>query len=95
MIKNENEVKTELLLLKEIQPKVRAISKFGDNNRKAIESQIKVLESHLSGGNPQRTADHFEEVSDYVYDSARSAVDWINGDQPSLVTGNWDELVEE
>lgn len=75
--------------LRDLKPKVRHYSHFGDNNWEQIEAQIAVLE-----GTP---VSHYLGASIEVHGAAQDAKDWMNGepleDAEDLV-GVWSTLIQ-
>lgn len=90
------EVLAEIKRLKEMQPNVRAMSMFGDDNRAAIDAQIAVLEGNLGEdavydaySNPDNDDDR------HLLDNALEARRWLDGDsEDGLPSEGWKELVE-
>ena len=82
----KEQIKKEIIKLKEIMPKVPPISFFGDDNRSRIAAEIRVLEEGMDED------DIFDEfpVSDDdrefgcpaagIQDSARDARQWLDGE---------------
>ena len=98
-------VTEQIAALREIKPKVRERSAFGDNHHDSIDAQIEVLEKNLT----ERMIDDrsvFEDEDSYddededrwktnVRESAYDARHWLDGvyeDYPDLI-GAWKELV--
>ena len=79
-MKTQEQIKKEIEALKTVQPNVRPITFFGDDNFAAIDAQIQVLEEDMDEDDiwdewPE------EEQDQYVRDSARHAVDWVNDEE--------------
>jgi hypothetical protein len=92
------QVAAEIAKLKEIQPKVRETSLFGDNNRDAIDAQINVLERRISN---DAIYDMYGEDSDdfaqNVLDSAVEARDYLDGHvvDDEIPSVSWATLIQE
>lgn len=84
------QINQEIKTLKEMKPKVRRKTSFGDDNHEAIEAQIMVLEM---GYDESIVYDAWGD-DDYVLYLAMQAIDWRDhgGDLPSE---GWQSLVEE
>jgi hypothetical protein len=99
--KTPEEIKAEIVALREVHDKVRRRSYFGTDNRACIDAQIVVLEEDLDEDEIDErfmfdeTSDDFEEGDREIYHAAQDARAWIEGtgDEPSLVAG-WKELVQ-
>lgn len=88
MMKTKEEIKTMVEKLKELKPKVRQTSVFGDNHHDAIDAQIRVLEEHMSDDGIEREFAVIEEdengdetygVAQNVYDAADMIFQWRDG----------------
>lgn len=92
--KTEAEIIAEIQKLKDIRPKVRPTSFFGDNNLAGVDAMIRVLEERMDEdkvygvfeGDPDN--EEYESDIDLV-NTALDAVRWMKGehDTPSLVDG--------
>jgi len=97
-LKTAEEIAAEITLLKELLPKVRHKSTFGDDHREAIKAQIAVLESRMNMDAIERdwgddTADEYEQN---VHESACEAHDWYTGllaASEGKPSDNWASLV--
>jgi hypothetical protein len=82
-------IQDQLTKLKEMKPKVRHFSMFGDDNQAAIEAQIQVIEKDMTED------DIYDEYESY-YDihSALEARQWLDGDSEYVtLTENWEGLI--
>lgn len=76
------QIATEVARLKAVQPRVPEYSLFGDDNRAAIDAQIKVLEDGMSldGIYEAFGEDNVErEFSQNTLDCAITTHDWMDG----------------
>jgi hypothetical protein len=85
---SEKEIAVEIKRLKDLLPKIRPFTAFGDDNRKALRVQITVLEKQLDE----------EDVYSQGWDSdtesnAYEAVKWLEGDSEELLSNSWKDLV--
>lgn len=89
------QIQKEIEALKEIKPKVRRLSLFGDNHHAAIDAQIAVLEDGLD---EDVIYDEFGGV-DNVRSAALDALSWLSGEwdvddyESSGPAESWQELV--
>jgi len=91
-----DEVREELAKLEAIKDRVRAYSGFGDNNRAAIRADIYVLKEHLRGHPPD--VDNLESIYEYgshEFNSARSTLEWIEGEEEMSPSKGWADLVDD
>ena len=89
----KQEIEQEIADLKEIKPRVRRTSMFGDNHHDAIDAQVTVLSERLTDDEIDERAEE-DDWADNVRDEAVSAAAWMRGeyeDYPSLVDA-WKEL---
>ena len=91
-------ITAEIGALKDLLPRVRHKSMFGDDHREAIKAQLAVLESRMNMDAIESAwgDDTAEEYAHNVYESATEAHDWYTG----LLSGiegkpsdNWASLV--
>ncbi len=82
------QVQQEIAALREIKPKVRRRTFFGDDNHAAIDVQIDVLEDGLD----EDTIYAEWGEADHLLTSALEALAWRNGDCEAP-SGEWSELV--
>jgi hypothetical protein len=89
------EIELEITTLKEMKPKVRRSSAFGDDHHAAIDAQIDVLQNNHSEdwiwGQADEPAD--SGYVDNVRDSALDAARWRSGDEDTKPSEGWKELV--
>ena len=78
-MKTKDEIKSEIAKLREIKPKVIRKSRFGDDNWKALEAQIRVLEEGLNEEQIWSVWPDDKEDG-YARDSALEAMEWMNGE---------------
>ena len=83
------QVQAEIKKLKEMKPKVRHHTAFGDDNHVAIEAQIRVMEQGLSSG---QIYDRW--MDDNLIMSAMDALGWMEGSVGSP-SEDWSPLVQE
>jgi hypothetical protein len=88
------QIKKEADKLKEMKPKIKQFSFFGDDNHEQIEAQIRVLREALD---EDEIEDLWSADDNYnVNEAARNAYDWMNGtnsDIKSLVD-DWSSLIQ-
>ncbi len=95
-MRTEKEIKDQIAALKKIKPTVLRRSFFGDDHHAAIDAQIETLQNKYS----YRTIDNRNgaEWEENEADSARSACDWMGGedleDGPTPAD-TWKELVRK
>ena len=79
--------------LKEMRPKIRHYSVFGDDNRAAVAAQINVLENDLD---TDQIADEYDcaDESEYIYESAIQAREWLDGEVEENLVDDWNILVK-
>ena len=85
------QVQQEIAALKEIKPRVRRYTFFGDDNHDAIDAQIETLEQ----GYDEDDLDREWEEDEHIYQSAREALDWKNGYAETGLADSWSSLVVE
>jgi hypothetical protein len=86
--KTEEEIDAEVAALREMKPRVRRFSMFGDDHHKAIDLQIEVLEERMD---EDQIDDLFE--GDDENSHAREAVQWMAGETENAPSVDWKELV--
>lgn len=99
-------IKAQIAALRELKPKVRHSSGFGNDHHAAIDAQIEVLEDNLSQTEiNDRTA--FEDDDDYddaeelgkwkmnVNEGATAAREWLDGELEDAedIVGTWEDLL--
>jgi hypothetical protein len=94
-LKTTDEIQSEVAKLRDLLPRVRRRSAFGDDNREAIQAQIDVLTGLMDldavdAAWGDSTAD---EYSDSLHQNAIDAFDWYSGlsDEPAPSEG-WQVL---
>ena len=75
------QIAAEVEHLRDVQRRVPPHSAFGDNNREAIDAQIKVLEDRMSHDDVHLCFGAPSESSEYALESALQAHDWMTGEQ--------------
>lgn len=82
------QIGAEITALKEIKPTVRRFNFFDDDNHRAIEVQISVLENNYSSnliyGNWRD--------NDFLVNAALEARDWLDGNSSEPPSVGWKEL---
>jgi hypothetical protein len=95
----EDEVKTEIARLKEMKPKVRRKTAFGDDNWEKIDAQIRVLEESMDEDEIYAawSDDNDPEHNQDLIHNALDARQWMEGDvdEPELPSKGWENLVQE
>ena len=86
----QQQIDAEIKALQEIVPQVPPYSFFGESNRAAIGSQIRVLQENMSGDS---IYDRYED-RDYILDAAQTARDWLDGDGDDSLVADWLNLVK-
>jgi len=82
-MRTQEEIQAEINALKEIKPRVRKYTAFGDNNHTKIDAQIRVLEKVMS---QDAIWEHWdgEDDSETLLE-AEAAYAWMHGESESLV----------
>lgn len=86
-MKDRKEIETEIATLREMKPRIRRASFFGDDHHAAVDAQIDVLQNNR---NEDWVWD--QASADNVRDAACEAVRWRDGDGDKPSDG-WKELV--
>ncbi len=76
------QIAAEIALLQAVHPKVPTHSFFGDDNRAAIDAQIRVLQERMSLDEVHHTFGELTADGDFsqnTLDGALTAHDWLNG----------------
>lgn len=76
------QIELEIVRLKAVHPQVPTHSFFGDDNRAAIDAQIRVLEEGMSLDEVHEAFGELTEEGDFsqnTLDCALTAHDWLNG----------------
>jgi len=87
------EIIAEAKILETIKLKVPSPGKFGGDNHAAIDAQIQVLEELMDINDIDEKNDN-EEWSNHVTDSAREALDWMDGDSEDKPSDGWMPLIK-
>lgn len=82
------EIIAEAKILDTIKPKVPQHSAFGEDNRAAIDAQIKVLEGRMDLNDIYQKEDDME-WGRHEVESAREALDWMEGDSEDKPSDGW------
>ncbi len=86
---NDEQIKAEIAALKEIKPRVRKTSTFGDNHHDAIDAQIEVLENRWDDDQIEENYPDEGNVRDAAFD----ARNWLQGDGDSeSIAADWKSL---
>ena len=78
-MKTQEEIKTAIKELKNVRPKVRPRSAFGDDNLAALDAQVEVLEQSLDNDDIYARFDCASSTEEILM-SALEARQWIDGD---------------
>jgi len=92
-MRTAEEIKQAIEQLKEIKPKVRKMTAFGDDNHAAIEAQILVLTETMT---EDQIWDEWPEDSnshERIRDNALDAYNWMTGERDILVE-DWRPLAK-
>lgn len=85
----DEQIKAEIAALREIKPRVRQQSTFGDNHHDAIDAQIEVLENRWDDS---ETEENYPDEGS-VRDAALEACNWLQGGGASdSLVGDWKSL---
>lgn len=90
--RTKEEIDAEVAKLREMKPKVRSRTAFGDSNWEAIDAQIEVLE-----GRRDETWiwDEFPDgIEDNRFDAAQDALRWREGQSDEPPSKGWDPLTK-
>jgi hypothetical protein len=92
------QVEQEVAALESLKDKVKPHTAFGDDNQKAVQLQIDVLQASLEGKNPDENYLEEEmglELGTHAYQSAREAVDWLNGTETEeTLSEGWEPITK-
>jgi len=92
------QVAAEIARLKAVHPRVPTHSFFGDDNRAAIEAQIRVLEERMSLDEVHDTFGEMSAEGDFsqnTLDCALTAHDWLQGisaDDEAAPASGWEGI---
>ena len=93
-MRTEEQVQQEIEALKEVKDKIPKRSAFGDNNHRAIEVQITVLERRMTSS---RVYQVYDPDDDYIFTNALDAVDWLEERggwlESTSLAEDWRELI--
>lgn len=93
-----DQIEAEIKTLREMKPRVRRRSGFGDDHHDAIDGQLSVLEEDLSEEDIYDAHDGAcdDELfyAENVKDAALEARRWLDGDEENPPSENWKELVQ-
>lgn len=87
--KTEKEIAAEVKALREMKPRVRKFTAFGDNNHDAIDVQIHVLEHEMDEDEVYGHGWSTDQES-----NAMDAVAWRNGDAEESLVDSWKSLAK-
>jgi hypothetical protein len=90
MKRSKEEVQKEIETLREMKPKVRQFSAFGDDHHAAIDAQIEVLQEGLDDCD---VYERFEEDASNILDEAIHALEWMSGEKDEAPSVDWKDLV--
>lgn len=88
------QIKAEIKTLRKMKPTVIQFSRFGDDNHKAIDAQISVLETNME---EEKVYSTYED-NRYSANSAIDAIAWRDdqqGDEYAAPSDEWKALVKE
>jgi hypothetical protein len=86
-MKTTRQINAEAKALRKLKPRVPAKTYFGEDNHAAIDAQIEVLEKQLTEKQIEtrwyqdETAEEFRDGDNRLWDEARYARSWIDGDE--------------
>lgn len=87
-------VAAEVILLQLYRSTVRPFNVFGNSNRDAIQAQIDVLQSNMTG---EKIEDEWgmegEDPCEHTYDSANYARRWLDGEEQDSPSKDWKPLL--
>jgi hypothetical protein len=94
----QEEISAEIARLKEMKPKVRRKTAFGDDNWEKIDAQIKVLEEGMDEDaiyDEWSDPDDPEKNIEIIHDACE-AREWLEGEDtpPELPSKGWEHLVK-
>jgi hypothetical protein len=88
----QQQVDEEIIKLKQLKPKVRQMTAFGDDNHAAIDIQIEVLNGSLDEDDIYQQHDD-EDITEHEKDNALEAISWLEGEGESAsLAAEWAEL---
>lgn len=90
MKQTQESITAEIAKLKEMKPRVRAKTAFGDDNHRAIETQIRVLSERMTS---DEADEKYGEAVDHIRDNAMEAAHWLDGESSDgSPSENWAPL---
>ena len=87
--KTDKQIDVEVATLRELKPKVRRFSGFGDDNHAAIDLQILVLEERMDN---DEINDRYEDTDENSH--AYECVQWMDGEAEEAPSAGWKGLVK-
>jgi len=82
------EIKAEIAKLRGMKPRIWRYTIWGDNNWKAIEAQIEVLENEMDDDDIQARWPDYEDM--YYQDAALEALRWMDdGEDAEVPSASW------
>ncbi len=81
----DKEITEEIAKLKALKPRIPARSRFGDDNHANVDGSVTAMEKRWTEEDLDEEEDSLTEAE---MDGARSAVDWMSGDEISPCE-NW------
>lgn len=94
----QEQITAEIAKLREIKPRVRRSSAFGDDHHAAIDAQVEVLEDRMDEDQIYDRSEMAEDdigfYSENTRDQALEARRWMRGEQDTAPSAGWAELVE-
>ena len=88
----DEKIAAEIRKLREMKPRVRKYSVFGDNHHAAIDAQIDVLENRTTC---DEIWDDCGDAAENVRDSMIEAANWLEDDSELLPSAGWVELIQD
>lgn len=97
-MRTEEQIRAEVDALTALKFKVPPTSKFGDDNKAAIDAGIRVLTERMDAAAIDQAfgpADPARTFDDYVYQEAVAAGKWLRGElKDDALAGDWACLVK-
>ncbi len=88
-VPTKKQIEAEIKKLRDLAPRIRQVSGFGDSNRAAIEAQIKVLAEDMDEDAIYRLG-----WPEHTLMAALDAAQWLIG-EGSLLSDQWAPLVRK
>lgn len=99
MIPTKEQIEAEVAKLREMAPRIRQRSSFGDDNRAKIDAQIAILsgEKTLSYFEVDETCEDFDESDSEIFFEAKAAHDWMTEGrlEDGPLSAGWEKLLPE